>query len=621
MTKIFSIAVLKIFILSLCACSSAGDTKTGVVIIGGGASGTMAAIQAARMGVEVVVAEPSPWLGGMLTSAGVSAVDGNYTMQSGLFGEFCDSLEVRYGGADSLITGWVSNVLFEPSVGNEILRNMVAAEPNITLLLGTELLSAERKGDKWHISLRSAEGESHYVAQVLIDGTELGDVAAAQGVGYDVGMEARSVSGEEISPEESNDIIQDLTYVAILKDYGEGADMTIDRPEGYNPEPFYCSTKSEKCTNPKEAQRMWDKESMITYGKLPNNKYMINWPIEGNDYYVNIIEMSPAEREKALEAAKNFTLQFVYYIQTELGFKNLGLADDEYPTEDMLPFIPYHRESRRIHGLTRFNVNHASKPYDQEQALYRTGIAVGDYPVDHHHARYPKWRELPDLHFYPIPSYSLPMGTLIPQGVEDLLVTEKSISVSNLVNGTTRLQPVVLQIGQAAGAIAALAVKEGVDVSEVSVRDVQTSLLDAGGYIMPYVDLKKEDPHFKALQRVGATGIMKGTGMNIGWTNLTYFKADTLTQSSEIAEGIKEYYPAFTPDFKGENVTIGEAVALVEGLGSKVTSPEQLWQSLGLVNYDPKREISRKEMAVLLDSELMPFSSVEVDVYGEIISE
>ena len=41
---------------------------------------------------------------------------------------------------------------------------------------------------------------------------------------------------------------------------------------------------------------------------------------------------------------------FVYVLQHELGFNTLGLADDEYPTADKLPFIPYPRESRRIHG-------------------------------------------------------------------------------------------------------------------------------------------------------------------------------------------------------------------------------------------------------------------------------
>ena len=54
---------------------------------------------------------------------------------------------------------------------------------------------------------------------------------------------------------------------------------------------------------------------MITYGRLPNHKYMINWPIEGNDYYINLIEMTPEERVKALEYAKHYTMCFVYFLQ------------------------------------------------------------------------------------------------------------------------------------------------------------------------------------------------------------------------------------------------------------------------------------------------------------------
>ena len=54
---------------------------------------------------------------------------------------------------------------------------------------------------------------------------------------------------------------------------------------------------------------------------------------------------------------------FLYFIQHELGYNTLGLADDEYPTEDKLPFIPYYRESRRIHGKVRFTLNHIVAPY------------------------------------------------------------------------------------------------------------------------------------------------------------------------------------------------------------------------------------------------------------------
>jgi hypothetical protein len=194
---------------------------------------------------------------------------------------------------------------------------------------------------------------------------------------------------------------------------------------------------------------------------------MINWPKCGNDIYLNIIELSKTDREAALKEAKLHSLRFVYYIQTVLGFRNLGIADDEYPTADHLPMIPYHRESRRVEGLIDLNVNDLINPY--QNTLYRTGIAVGDYPIDHHHLKNPAAPKI-DFIKIKVPSYSIPLGSLIPNNTDGIIVAEKSISVSNIVAGTTRLQPVVLLIGQAAGALATTAIKQGVTPAKVNIR-------------------------------------------------------------------------------------------------------------------------------------------------------
>jgi len=83
---------------------------------------------------------------------------------------------------------------------------------------------------------------------------------------------------------------------------------------------------------------------MLDYARLPGGKYLINWPGYGNDTYLNVVALDDAAREKALETAKARTLRFVYFIQHELGFRSLGLADDEFPTTDRLALTPYHRE-------------------------------------------------------------------------------------------------------------------------------------------------------------------------------------------------------------------------------------------------------------------------------------
>lgn len=605
--------------LILCLISCSRTEHVDVLVIGGGASGISAGVQSARMGVSTMVVEDTPWVGGMLTAAGVSCIDGNYRMQSGIFGEFADSLAARYGGWDALKTGWVSNINFEPHIGQEILTNIAASCGDfLEVRRETIMTDVTKKDGLWVVGLRNAKGKRYKVtADILIDGTELGDVAKKCGVEYRIGMEASSETGESIAPAEANDVIQDLTYVAVLKDYGPQADMTLERPEGYDPTLFYNSCVNEHSTRPETGQTLWDPQMMITYGRTPNGKYMINWPICGNDYYVNTIEMSPEERAQAYARAKNFTLSFVYFIQTELCMKNLGLADDEFPTEDRLPLFPYHRESRRIVGEAFFTVDAAARPYDYRYPYYRTGIAVGDYAVDHHHFRHPDWRELPDLEFYPIPSFNVPLGVLLPKqdDVENLIVAEKSVSVSNLINGATRLQPVVMQLGQAAGALAALACVQDKPVKKVSVRAVQQALLDAGCYIMPYLDLDKTHPHFKAIQKIGATGILRGEGRNVGWANQTWFRADDELLAEDIyAAG---YYNTALPFVKGP-IKICEFADMLRTMG--VYLPATLgewWSGLGLSDYDYDRNITRLEAAVVVDSTIDPFNLLNVDYNGD----
>jgi hypothetical protein len=264
-----------------------------------------------------------------------------------------------------------------------------------------------------------------------------------------------------------------------------------------------------------------------------------------------------------------------------------------------------------------------AKPYAQPEALYRTGIAVGDYPIDHHHKRYPDWEKLPELHFYPVPSYNVPLGALIPQQVENLVVAEKSISVSNLLNGSTRLQPVVLQIGQTAGALAALAVKHKTGIADVQVRDVQDAMLHAGGYLMPYLDLKKNDKHFKAVQRTGATGILKGEGKNVGWSNETWFYADSAVHVMTLIKDLQEFEPAFDRKISEEYLSVGESFQLMNQLSlhynKRTISPRdyiEKWEFLGLDNYQTARLITRKELAVMLDYFIRPFYIRNVSLKG-----
>jgi hypothetical protein len=587
------------------------ELQVPILVVGGGASGVTAGLQASRLGVETLIIEETDWLGGMLTAAGVAAIDGNHQLPSGLWGEFRQKLYDYYGGANRVETGWVSNTLFEPVVGNKILKEMCANSPNLKILYHTTYTKVAKVANGWEVY--AVNGAKKYIihATILIDCTELGDIMAAAKADFFLGMDSRQRTGEIYAPEKSNDIVQDLTYVAILKDFGKGTDKTIAKPLGYNSALF-----EQSCSVANQAEKnngLLACEKMITYGKLPNGKYMINWPNHGNDIYLNIVAKTPSERQKELEKAKNHTLSFVYYLQTALGFRNLGLSD-EFGTKDNLPKMPYYRESRRLDGLVNLSVNYLEQPFGQEFPLYRTGGIVGDYNIDHHHLKNP---EAPKIDFIKIkvPSYNVPLGALIPKNTSNFVVAEKSIAVSNIVAGATRLQPVVLGVGQAAGALAAVSILENKALNAIDIRQVQLILLKANAYLMPYIDVKTTDPFFMAVQKIGATGILKGEGNPYKWANQTWFYPDHSISEYDLLQGLKSYYPVMSNyQASGADLTIQEFAKMLHEINPALS--EIAIQQKYAVLSDNK-VMKRKHIAILIDALLNPFE-LSIDWFGNL---
>jgi len=134
-------------------------------------------------------------------------------------------------------------------------------------------------------------------------------------------------------------------------------------------------------------------------------------------------------------------------------------------------------------------------------------IAIGNYANDHH---YPsgditlkpksmrwggRWTGTP---------FTIPYRALIPASMDGLLVCEKNLSVSHMANGATRLQPLVLGIGQAAGMAAALCVEQGCQPRDLDVRSLQEALLSdtiAPAAVIPLLNLLADDPDWHYWQR------------------------------------------------------------------------------------------------------------------------
>ena len=607
--------------------------NTGVLVVGGSTGGTAAGIQSARSGAKTLIVEQTQWLGGMLTAAGVSCTDGNNDLRSGIWEEFRQALYKHYK-TKNLFAGWVSETTFEPHVGDSIFKSLASHEKNLQVQYGWYFDKVLKEGNKvTGANFINTKGERLEVtAAITIDATDLGDVFADAGAKYDLGTEDSTQSGEKIAPGKTN-VIQDLTWAATLQDYGKSSDKTIPAPPGYDANKYYCSTSDAPCNAKPYAANT---QKVLDYGKLrvtkgAADKYMLNWPAHGNDYYLNVAEMKPIDREKEYVKAKNYTLGFIHFLQTELKQKNIGLAEDEM--DHGMAFIPYNREGRRVCGVVRLNIDHIKFPF--QSALYRTGIAVGDYPVDHHHAQYPG--KVPPIPFPQVPSFSVPLGALIPKQTEGLIVCDKGISVSNIANGTTRLQPVVLLTGQAAGILAAKCLEQNKQPINISVREIQDALLKNKCYLVPYLDVKLEDPSWEAVQRIGSMGIIHGVGKSIGWANKTYFYPDTSLTMQEIKLNVSSLFPKMLLDASDKLVNIPFLVKLINSMNQYIhkngTEARKImfirsyiindiaakeFAAAGLKNYDAQRSLTRKEFSVLLNNHILFWDFVEKDHLGNV---
>ncbi len=462
-----------------------------VLVVGGGTGGTAAAVQAARRGAKTIFVSEFPWLGGMLTTAGVSAPDGNElaAFQTGLWGQFLRELQQRQPGG--LDWGWVSFFTYDPRIGAQIFADWVKCLPNLQWICGQTAQDVLCEGSRIS-GVRFADFTVS--AKITLDATELGDLLALAEVPHRWGWEFQAELGEPSAPTASNAVtqrysVQSPTWVAIMQDFGEGAAAPeIPAPPVDNPDRFT------------DAWKGYTPEQFLNYGRLPGGLLMINWPIRGNDYGEGVDRLigSQASRQEFLQESLWHTQSFARFIQTELGSR-YGLAQNIFPittTENQQnsPLVrsafalhPYYRESRRLRGIRTVREQDilpvvggkvAKLPIDS-QGICDT-IAIGNYANDHHYNTgdiplQPKsirwggrWTGTP---------FTIPYSALIPATTDGLLVCEKNISVSHIANGATRLQPVVMNIGQAAGMAAALCAASGCQPRDLPVRVLQEALL------------------------------------------------------------------------------------------------------------------------------------------------
>ena len=469
-----------------------------IAIIGAGMGGVAAALAACDAGKSVVLTEPTQWIGGQITSQGVSALDEHRHIEhyggTHSYVAMCEGIRRHYQttyGVDAMPAGaplnpgdgWVSRLCFEPRAGLKVLQDMLAphmASGRLTILLEQEPVAAQVEDHRViSVEMRGKATDPCAIhAQYFLDATELGDLLPLTRTAYVTGAESRLDTQEaDAMPQPEPRMIQGFTF-CFAAEFCEGESHVIDKPADYermrDAQPYTLTLKSRdgsprpfKMFAPGEVglpfwtyRRLLSRELLDPQGKHGlRDLALINW--NSNDYHSrSIIDVSEMERDEIFDEAKLLSLGFLYWLQTEcprdeggFGYPEMKLRPDVMGTEDGLSMAPYIRESRRLIALKRIvahEILKAARP-DAKQAAFDDSVGVGWYPMDLH----PAVGNAKSM-FEPTLPFQIPLGALIPIKTQNLIAANKNIGTTHLSNGSYRLHPVEWNIGESAGALAAL---------------------------------------------------------------------------------------------------------------------------------------------------------------------
>jgi len=525
------------------------ELHTEVLVAGGGLGGCAAAWAALRLGHRVVMTEEGDRLGGQMTAQAVPPDEHPWIESFGctrsyrLLRDEIREHYLRYYPLTSLArrnprlnpgNGFVSTLCHEPRVSQAVLEAFLApyrAGGRLKVLLHHRPVSASCQGDRVEaVTFQGPSGTRPVTVQApyVIDATELGDLLPLAGVEHVVGAESRAQTGEPHAADVADPLNQQAISWCFILDHRPGEDHTIDRPEDYGSwrdeipklKPAWGGPLlSWQATHPITLQpvvRTFDPlqpephrgpmdlwtfrriaaRTNFEEGAYDSDLILVNWP--QIDYLQGpLVGVPEDEVVRHLEGARRLSRSMLYWMQTEAprrdgktGWPGLRLRPDLTGTPDGLASAPYIRESRRLRGVFRVDEQHVGLqarmeltgrgPSEVTAERFPDTVGIGAYRIDLHPStggdNYIDVSSLP---------FQIPLGSLIPLRVENLLAGAKNLSVTHITNGCYRLHPVEWNVGEASGLMAAFCLEHRLVPRQVHAHpgllsDFQTLLLNEG---------------------------------------------------------------------------------------------------------------------------------------------
>lgn len=538
--------------------------KADIAVIGGGVGGCACALAACSKGLSVVMTEESDWIGGQFTSQITPPDEHGWIEEFGStlrYRRFREQVREHYrkrfaltdeARANPMLNpgdGWVSPLCAEPrvflAVLEELLSDYVDAG-SLTILRNTVVQSAESSHSVVSSVIVSGftDGKlTEVAARWFVDATETGELLPLTGTDFVSGAESKAQTGEPSAKEQYQPLNSQAFSMCFAMSHHEGEDHTIERPSSYDFWREFAPSLTPAWSGKLLSLTGLSPRTMrpVTYNFAPNREAneafaglwtyrrirhaanfmpgtydsdvtVVNYPqidymLEDFSTAARTGDDKRKSRDELIEDAKQLSLSFLYYLQSELGFKGLRLRGDVTGTSDGIAKMPYVRESRRIVAEFTVKEQHVSAACRRGERFaerFDDSVGVGFYRIDLHPStggdNYIDVEALP---------FQIPLGSLIPIVTENLLPACKNIGTTHITNGCYRLHPVEWNIGESVGELISFCKSRDISPRDVLMDgklllDFQAELTVVGVELKWPEDIQQKDgdPHRHA-ERTG----------------------------------------------------------------------------------------------------------------------
>nr|WP_144922075.1 FAD-dependent oxidoreductase [Paenibacillus bovis] len=456
--------------------------KPDVLVVGGGPAGIGAAIAAARNGAKVMLIERYGFVGGNLTIAMVNPmftfhdVKGQQVIR-GIAGELVERLIQKtssLGHVSDMTFDNASMTPFDPEGMKLVLFEMLQ-EAGVELLLHSVVTNAIRENNEVKaVIIENKSGRQAICPKMVIDCSADADIVARIGAPFIKGREEDGM----MQPVTLFYRIGNVNTANLKAWMKENRDLLKDSPTDEeidsNQALAFLGLKDlvKKAIDAGEISP--DAAPRILMYQLPKEgQFAVNCTrLQGIDG-TNVYDLTRAEMETRKQA-----WQIHQFLQ-----KHVGGFEDSYILDSGVQVGV--RETRHIIGdYTMYEEDVLSS------RSFHDGIACGTFAIDIH----PPEGEQQVFTGSGKAVYEIPYRSLLPQGVDNLLVAGRSISATHAAFGSARVMATSMGIGQGAGTAAALAVRNGLTTREVDIDEVRGLLLNQGQYLLDADVEKMVDP-------------------------------------------------------------------------------------------------------------------------------